>query len=72
MAIKGAKTIPDYTIRKWLREQGFALDFFNLDIDGNEGVLTDCKGEKLTLIYDPASKSVRIKEGTVHGDSVCL
>lgn len=71
MVIKGAKNIAEYAVRKWLREQGFALDFFNLDMNGNEGILTDCKGEKLILIYDPASKSVRIKD-TVQGNSVNL
>lgn len=59
---KKSKTIAEYAIRKWLREQGFALDFFVLDMNGNEGMLTDEKGEKLPLIYDPVSKSVRIKE----------
>ncbi len=72
MAIKGAKTIAEYAIRKWLREQGFVLGPFILNMNGNEGILTDCKGEKLTLIYDPASKSVRIKEDTVQGNSVNL
>ena len=72
MAIKGAKTIAEYTIRKWLKEQGFALGLFILDMNGIEVILTDDNGEKLILIYDPASKSVRIKEGTVHGDSVSL
>lgn len=72
MVIKGAKTIAEYAIRKWLREQGFVLGLFILDMNGNEGILTDYKGEKLTLIYDPVSKSVRTKEDTVQGSSVYL
>ena len=72
MAIKGAKTIAEYAIRKKLKEEGFCLGFFTLDMNSNEGTLTDYKGERLTLIYDPASKEVHTKEGTAHGHSVYL
>ena len=72
MAIKGAKTIAEYAIRKYLEEEGFVLGFFTLSMNGNVGTLTDHKGEKLTLIYDPVSKSVHAKEGTAHGNPVYL
>lgn len=72
MAIKGAKTIAEYAIRKWLKEEGFALGFFTLDMNDNEGTLTDSKGEQLILFYDSTSKSVHIKEGTANGNSVYL
>ena len=72
MAIKGAKTIAEYAIRKYLKEEGVALGFFILDMNGNEGTLTDYKGERLILVYDPVSKSVHIKEGAIHGNSIYL
>lgn len=72
MAIKGAKTIAEYAIRKWLKEEGFAMGYFTFDMNDNEGTLTDYKGEKLVLFYESASKSVHIKEGTANGNSVYL
>ena len=62
MAIKEAKTIAEYAIRKWLIQEGFVLEFFDLDMNGNQGILTDQTGESLTLEYSPESKSVIIKE----------
>lgn len=60
--IKGAKSIAEYAIRKWLLEQNFVMEFFKLSMDGNKGVLTDQMGESMTLVYDSDSKSVCIKE----------
>lgn len=60
MAITSAKTIAEYVIRKWLKEEGFALGFFILEMDGNKGILRDCKGESLVLVYDSNSKSVYV------------
>lgn len=62
MAIKGVKTIAEYAMRRWLVEQNFAQECFSLTIDGNKGKLTDQQGDSLTLVYDPDSKSVYIKE----------
>ena len=63
MVIKGTKSIAEYRIVKWLREQGFQMDFFTLSMEGNEGGLTDQCGENLILVYDPATGSVKEKEG---------
>lgn len=60
--IKGAKSIAEYAIRKWLLEQNFVMEFFKLSMDGNKGVLTDQTGESMTLVYDSDSKFVYIKE----------
>lgn len=60
--IKRAKSIAEYAIRRWLMEQSFALEHFRLEMDGNEGMLTDKAGDSLTLVYDGAAKSVYIKE----------
>lgn len=56
--IKGAKTIAEYAIRKWLLEQNFAMEFFELSMAGNKSILTDQTGETMELIYDAVSKTV--------------
>lgn len=58
MAIKGAKSIAEYAIRKWMKEEGLALSFFTLEMNGNEGKLTDSQGNSMTLTYDPVEKMV--------------
>lgn len=35
--IKGAKSIAEYAIRKWLLEQNFVLECFTLTMDGSKG-----------------------------------
>lgn len=62
MKIKGCKTIAEYAVRCWLAEQGFQMAFFDLDMHGNEGVLTDCNKDTLLLVYDKDTKSVYAKE----------
>ncbi len=62
VAIKGCKTIAEYAIRKWLKEEGFALAFFPLEMNGNEGKLTDIQGNSLILTYDPSEKLVYANE----------
>lgn len=62
MAITGAKSIAEYAIRKWLKAEGFALGFFTLEMNGNEGTLTDMNGTSLVLTYDSGEKLVYIKE----------
>lgn len=60
--IKGAKTIAEYFIRRWLQEEGFNMSHFNLTVLGNEAVLEDRYGGFMVLVYDPRIKSVYIKE----------
>ncbi len=62
VAVKGAKTIAEYAIRRWLLEQGFVIEHFSLSLDGNIGVLTDRNNDALTLVYEPDIRSVRVKE----------
>lgn len=62
MAIRRAKTIAEYAIRRWLMEQGFAMECFTLSMDGNTGILKDHQGDSLTMVYDSAAKTVCIKE----------
>lgn len=60
--IKGAKTIAEYVIRKWLQDQNFVMSNFELAVNGNEAVLTDKNNDTMTLVYDSASKTVYVKE----------
>lgn len=60
--IKRVKSIAEYAIRRWLLNQGFALEYFKLSIDGDKGYLEDRDGEMLTLAYDGLTKTVYIKE----------
>lgn len=62
MAVKGAKTIAEYAIRKWLDAQNFAMECFTLSMAGNEGRLTDQEGNSVVICYDPAEKLVCVKE----------
>lgn len=63
MPIKGAKTIAEYAIRRWLLEQGFAMECFSLVMEGNKGELTDRNNDTLILAYDPDTRSVSVQEG---------
>ena len=62
MTIKSAKTIAEYKIIKWIIEQNFAMECFDLTMDGNVGTLTDQQGDPLKLVYDPGTKSVHISD----------
>jgi hypothetical protein len=62
--MKGAKTIAEYTIRRWLQTQGFVMDYFDLNINGNKGILKDRNGDTMTLVYDNVSKTVYVEEIT--------
>ena len=60
--MKGAKTIAEYTIRRWLQTQGFVMDYFDLTMNGNEGILKDRNGDTMTLVYDGTEKVVYMKD----------
>lgn len=61
MPIKGAKTIAEYAVKKWLLEQGFVMEYFSLSMEENRGTLTDGNNDTLTLVYDNDSKSVKVE-----------
>lgn len=61
MPIKGAKTIAEYAVKKWLLEQGFVVEYFSLSMEENRGTLTDGNNDTLTLVYDNDSKSVKVE-----------
>lgn len=59
MAIKGAKTIAEYAIRKWLENEGFVMECFHLEFTGDcEAVIKDKQGDSLRLVYDKARRVV--------------
>lgn len=59
--IKGAKSIAEYAIRKWLQDENADMNRFSLTIEGNEGILEADNGEQMTLVYEEATKKVFIK-----------
>lgn len=62
MAIRGAKTIAEYAIRRWLMGQNIDMECFTLTMDGNTGTLRDSQGDSLTIVYDPATRMVCVKD----------
>lgn len=58
MAVKGAKSIAEYAIRRWLENEGFMMENFHLEIVGHEAVIKDTCGDTLRLVYDPVDKRV--------------
>ncbi|MDY5031298.1 MAG: hypothetical protein SPF18_05315 [Blautia sp.] len=62
--IKGAKTIAEYAIRKWLQQNNFDMQYFILKMEGNKGILEDTNNDKLILEYDSDTGIVSV-EGTV-------
>lgn len=60
--IRGAKSIAEYAIRKWLRMEGFEMGYFKLGMDGNEAMIEDGAGDTLRLVYDNDAKAVYVRE----------
>ena len=60
--IKGARSIAEYAIRRWLESQRFEMSMFSLEMNGNKGVLKDRNGESMTLVYNGATCEVYVDE----------
>lgn len=60
MRIKDAKTIAEYAVRKWMDREGFQDGYFTLEMNGDEGIITDHLGDKLRVRYDRNSHSVEV------------
>lgn len=57
--VKGAKTIAEYAIRKWMDEMGFAMEFFKLEMaEPHQAVIMDQNGDQMKVVYDPENRSV--------------
>lgn len=60
--IKGAKTIAEYAIRKWIN-QNFCSGCVHIkEIDGNEARIEDETGESMIVMYDPVTRLVAAKD----------
>lgn len=60
MRIKDAKTIAEYAVRKWMDREGFQDGYFILEMNGDEGIITDHLGDKLRVRYDRDSHSIEV------------
>lgn len=60
--VKGAKTIAEYAIRKWMQDHEFVMSCFTLEMKGNTGTITDMNGERMYLIYKDGEVFVEFDE----------
>ncbi|MCM1190540.1 MAG: hypothetical protein NC541_14755 [bacterium] len=64
MVIKGAKSIAEYQIRKYLVQGGLVAEETQIKMIGREALVTDRNGDTMELIYDETTKQVYEKEDT--------
>ena len=63
MAIRGARSIAEYAIRKWLENEGFVMEHFRLEFTNrHEAIVVDANGDTLRLEYDPNNKIVVVAD----------
>lgn len=55
---KGAKSIAEYKIRKWIETEIPFVELKSFEMSGDEAVITDTAGGKMTLVYDDFQKMV--------------
>lgn len=60
MAIKNARSIAEYAIRKWLQDNHFDMEWFHIEMNGDDGVISDRSGDSIKLHYDKHSKQVLV------------
>ena len=60
MSLKNARTIAEYAIRTYLEKNHGDTNWFSLEIDWNEAVLTDRTGDSIKLQYDRKTHEVTI------------
>lgn len=60
--IKGAKTIAEYAIRKWLQQNNFDMQYFILKMEGDKGILEDTNNDTMVLIYDQDTGNVLVED----------
>lgn len=60
MGLKKSRTIAEYVIRKFLEENHIDTNWFHLEMDGNEAVLTDRMGDSIKLNYDRTTHEVTV------------
>lgn len=60
MVLKRSRTIAEYVIRKFLEENHIDTNWFHLEMNGNEAVLTDRMGDSIKLNYDRTTHEVTV------------
>lgn len=60
MGIRKARTIAEYAIRKYLGQNHVDTNWFSLEMDGNDAVLTDRMGDSIKLQYDRKTHEVTV------------
>lgn len=60
--IKGAKSIAEYAILRWLQQNNFDMRYFILKMEGNKGVLEDTNNDTMVLIYDQDTGNVLVED----------
>lgn len=60
MAVFNAKTIEEYAVRKWLDDNQFCMECFDLsETEAGSWRLTDNTGNSMLLFYDRKERQVR-------------
>lgn len=60
--MKGCKSIAEYAIRKWLQAENFNMCYFDLVMEGDEGIVKDGTGDTMRLVYERETGSVYVQE----------
>lgn len=60
--IKGAKSIAEYAILRWLQQNNFDMQYFILKMEGNKGILEDTNNDTMVLIYDQDTGNVLVED----------
>lgn len=60
MGIRKARTIAEYAIRNYLEQNHVDTNWFSLEMDGNDAVLTDRMGDSIKLQYDRKTHEVTV------------
>lgn len=60
--MKGCKTIAEYAIKKWMVDNGFVMEYFTVEMRGNDAVITDKTGDSMKVSYNPKTKMVETEE----------
>lgn len=56
--MKGCKTIAEFAIKKWMESNGFIVNDFSVNMNGNEAEIFDKNGDSMKVIYDKNERRV--------------
>lgn len=60
--MKGCKSIAEYAIRKWLQAENFNMCYFDLVMEGDEGIVKDGTGDAMRLVYNRETKDIYVAD----------